>query len=67
MINTINAIYKNGRIIFDSDIAIPDETKVFVSYFENGNDDFYLNSSEYSLDKIWANEEDDIYEELLKK
>lgn len=67
MLKTIDALYKDGQIMLNTDINIPDESKVYVSFWENSIEDFYLNSSEYSLDKIWSNEEDDVYEQLLQK
>jgi len=67
MLKTINAIYQDGRFVLDEGIEIPNKTNVYISYKDNNEDDFFLNSSEYSLDKIWANEEDDVYEQLLKK
>ncbi|MDT3739811.1 MAG: hypothetical protein RO257_09970 [Candidatus Kapabacteria bacterium] len=67
MIKTIKEIYEDWRILLDSDNEIPDKTTVYISYKDDTNEEFFLNSSEYSLDKIWANEEDDVYEQLLKK
>jgi len=67
MLKTINAIYQDGRFVLDEGIEIPNKTNVYISYKDNNEDDFFLNSFEYSLDKIWANEEDDVYEQLLKK
>ena len=67
MLKTINGIYQDGKFVIDETIKIPDKTTVFISFLEKNNDDFFLNASEYSLDKIWANDEDDVYEQLLKK
>ena len=66
MLKTIDSLYKDGQIMLNTVINIPDESKVNVSFWENSIEDFYLNSSECSLDKIWSNEEDDVYEQLLK-
>jgi hypothetical protein len=67
MIKTVHAIYEKGQILLEPNSGIPENSTVYISYKDDSKDDFFLNSSEYSLDKIWANEEDDVYEQLLKK
>jgi len=67
MIKHIHAIYEKGQILLEPNSGIPENSTVYISYKDDSKDDFFMNSSEYSLDKIWANEEDDVYEQLLKK
>ncbi len=51
----------------DKDINIPDDSVIYISYVNNEENNFYLSASQTALDKIWDNEEDDIYENLLNK
>jgi hypothetical protein len=48
-------------------MSIPENAIIFVSFKDNAEDELLLQASESSLDKIWNNNEDDIYEQLLKK
>lgn len=67
MIKIFKSQIRQGKILVNNDISIPDKTVVFVSYKDDSTDDFFLNASERPLDEIWNNREDDIYEQLLKK
>lgn len=65
MIQTIKTKYKEGQIVFNEELNIPNDSIVYISYNVISEDDFFLKSSEISLDKIWDNNEDDVYEQLL--
>jgi hypothetical protein len=67
MLKTFQAKIENGNILLNKNIKIPDKSVIFISYIDNSKDDFFLVSSESSLEKIWNNEEDDVYENLLEK
>lgn len=67
MLKTFQTQYKQGKLILSNDVKIPDDTIIYISYNDNSTDDFFLKASESSLDNIWNNNEDDIYEQLLKK
>lgn len=69
MLKTFKTQYKNGNILLtNAAVDIPENAVIFVSYKDNSSvDDFFLSASESSLDEIWNNNEDDIYEQLLKK
>lgn len=67
MLNTIEAVVKNGQIIPLEKVEIPDGTKALVTLLADDDGEFWLKASEDSLDEIWNNEEDDVYAELLKK
>ncbi len=62
MLRTIKAEYRHGHIQLDEGDIIPENTTVFISFSENSDDDILLQASETSLNKIWDNSEDDIYE-----
>jgi hypothetical protein len=67
MLKTFQTQYKQGKIILTSELKIPENSVIFVSYVDNSKDDFFLNAQESSLENLWNNNEDDIYEQLLKK
>lgn len=67
MYSVHKAIYKDGRLVLKTNDEIPDGAKVLVTVVAEPKQDYLINASEEVLDKIWNNEEDNIYEELLKK
>ena len=66
MMNTVKAIFKEGRIELLEQVDIPEGTEVLVTILSD-EAEFWLRASETSLASIWNNEEDDIYEQLLKR
>ncbi|MDZ7265439.1 MAG: hypothetical protein ONB16_12695 [candidate division KSB1 bacterium] len=60
-------IIQHGKIQLFEKINFPEGTKVLVTIIPDDEQQFWLNASETSLDKIWNNAEDDIYEQLLEK
>jgi len=66
MMNTAKAIVRKGRIELIDQINIPDGTEVLVTILSD-EAKFWLRASEPSLASIWDNEEDDVYEQLLKR
>ena len=68
MVQTIQTKFKDGQILInnDIDIDIPNDSTILVSYINNIDKELNLKGTEISLDKIWNNQEDDIYEQLLK-
>lgn len=67
MLKTFKTQYKKGKILLIKDVSIPEDAIIFVSFKDNQKEEIFLNASESSLDKVWNNNEDDIYEQLLKK
>ncbi len=67
MINTIEAIVKNGHFIPVKDISFPDGTKAMVTIVAEDDTEFWMAASQESLNEIWDNAEDDVYAELLNK
>jgi predicted DNA-binding antitoxin AbrB/MazE fold protein len=66
MMNTVKAIFKEGRIELLEQVDIPEGTEVLVTILSD-EEEFWLRASEPSLASVWDNEEDDIYEQLLKR
>jgi len=66
MMNTVKAIIKEGRIELLEQVDIPEGTEVLVTILSD-DAEFWLRASETSLASAWDNEEDDVYEQLLKR
>ena len=66
MLNTVRAIVRGKKIELLEDIDIQDGTKVLVTLLNDGEDhQFWQKVGTLSLDSMWNNPEDDIYEKLL--
>ncbi len=66
MLNTVKAIVREGRIELLENADIPEGTEVLVTILSDDRE-FWLRASESSLRSVWDNEEDDVYERLLKR
>ena len=64
MTQTIKAVVKEGKIELLEPVHITDGTPVWVTVLSDDSK-FWLEVSEPSLKKIWDNEEDNVYEQLL--
>lgn len=67
MLSTHWGIIQNGKIHLFEKINFPEGTKVLVTIIPDEEQQFWLNASESSLNRIWDNPEDDVYEQLLQK
>ncbi len=67
MLKTIWAVAKEGKFEPLEEIEAADGTKVLVTLIEEYDTKFWLKASQSSLDAIWNNSEDDVYEQLLQK
>ena len=66
MVTTVKAIVREGKIELLEQADIPEGTEVLVTILSD-DAEFWLRASERSLASIWANNEDDVYEQLLKR
>jgi hypothetical protein len=64
--NTIRAIVRSGKIEFLDPVDVPEGTEVLVIVPASADNKFWLAVSERSLETIWDNPEDNVYEQLLK-
>ena len=65
--DTVRGIVHAGKIEFLEPIEVPEGTEVLVAVPSAADNEFWLKASQQSLDAIWNNSEDDVYEHLLKK
>jgi len=65
---TIEAIYENGKLVLPRPLSLPEHSHVRVTIETTDVDrEAWLTLSEDSLTKVWANDADDVFNELLKK
>ena len=65
--NAIWGVVREGRIEPLEDVELAEGAKVLVILSPDDEDKgFWLAASQSALNKIWDNEEDDVYAELLK-
>ncbi|HEY2988339.1 MAG TPA: antitoxin family protein [Candidatus Binatia bacterium] len=67
MSKTLRAVIHAGKIEPLEQIDLPEGSKVLVTLLPDEEVEFWLQTSQASLDRIWDNSEDDVYAELLKK
>ena len=67
MTTTVDAIYENGRIVLPRPLSLPEKSAVRVTIECDTDREAWLRLSEESLTKVWDNDADDVFNELLKK
>lgn len=68
MLNTLWGVVKKEKIELLEKANIPEGTKVLVTVLPDDTDSqFWLKTSQTSLDAVWNNAEDDVYAKLLKE
>jgi hypothetical protein len=67
MLTTLWATVRNGKIELLDSTELPEGTKAIVTLLPDDETDFWLQSSQTSLDTIWDNAEDEVYAQLLQK
>jgi hypothetical protein len=65
--NTVRGIVHAGKNEFLEPIEVSEGTEVLIAVPSADENEFWLKASEQSLDAIWNNSEEDVYEQLLKK
>jgi predicted DNA-binding antitoxin AbrB/MazE fold protein len=67
MLSTHQAIVHNGEIKLLEQVDLIEGAKLLITVLQDDGSDFWIAASQSSLEKIWDNPEDDIYEQLLEK
>ena len=67
MLKTLMATVRQGKIEISEQLELPEGTKVLVTVLPNDEAEFWSQTSQVSLDKVWNNSEDDIYAKLLEE
>jgi hypothetical protein len=67
-VTTLEAIYENGTLVLPQRLEIPDKSRVRVTIEPSDPDrETWLKLSEEALTKVWDNDADDVFNELLQK
>jgi predicted DNA-binding antitoxin AbrB/MazE fold protein len=68
MRTTVDAVYENGKLVLPKPLSLPERSQVRVT-IESGDteSEAWLQLSEKALTKVWDNETDDVFNELLSK
>jgi hypothetical protein len=67
MPKTVWATFRQGKVELLEQIDIPDGARVLVTILPDEEDNFWLQTSQVSLDAVWNNDEDEVYAQLLQK
>ncbi|MDS1347813.1 hypothetical protein [Planktothrix agardhii] len=67
MLRTFWGTVRQGKIELLDSADLVEGTQVLVTLIANHEAEFWLQTSQVSLNAVWDNAEDDIYAELLKK
>jgi predicted DNA-binding antitoxin AbrB/MazE fold protein len=67
MTTTVEAIYENGKLLLSHPLSLPEKSHVRVTIDSDPEREAWLKLSEESLTKVWDNDADDVFNELLKK
>ena len=67
MLRTFWGTVRQGKIELLDSTDLVEGTQVLVTLIANNEVEFWLQTSQVSLNAVWDNAEDDIYAELLKK
>jgi hypothetical protein len=67
MLKTVWATVHQGKIELLEKVEIPEGARVLVTFLSDDEAEFWLETSQVSLDKVWDNAEDDVYAQLLQK
>jgi len=67
MPKTVWATFRQGKVELLEQIEVADGTRVLVTILTDNETDFWIQTSQVSLDTVWNNDEDDVYAQLLQK
>lgn len=67
MTTTVEAIYENGKLLLPRPLSLPEKSHVRVTIETDLDREAWLKLSEEALTKVWDNDADDVFNELLTK
>lgn len=65
MPKTVWATVRQGKVELLEPLEVPDGARVLVTILPDDETEFWLQTSQVSLDAVWDNQDDDVYAELL--
>jgi len=67
MTTTVEAISEHGKLVLERPLSLPEKSRVRVTVESDPERDAWLQLSEQALTKVWDNDADDVFNELLPK
>ena len=67
MTTTVEAIYEHGTLVLERPLSLPEKSRVRVTVESDPERDAWLQLSEQALTKVWDNDADDVFNDLLPK
>ena len=67
VIKTIDATYEDGKLVLQQPLPLPEHAQVQVIIDTDSERAAWLKLSEESLRKVWDNDADEVFNDLLKK
>jgi len=67
MTTTVEAIYEHGKLVLERPLSLPEKSRVRVTVESDPERDAWLQLSEQALTKVWDNDADDVFNDLLPK
>lgn len=67
MLHSFYATYSEGHIALPTNEDIPEGARLLITVLSDNRHKEFVMMSESALNKVWDNEEDNVYEQLLKK
>jgi hypothetical protein len=67
MLKTLWATVRGGKIELLDLTELPEGTRVLITLLPDDEADFWMRSSQPSLDAVWDNAEDEVYAQLLQE
>jgi len=68
MTMTVEAIYEDGKLLLPKPLSLPERSHVRVTIESSDIErEIWLKLSEESLTRVWDNDADDVFNELVKE
>ena len=67
MLKTIMAVFRGGKVELLENVEVEEGTKALVTLIDSNDPQFWLDASQTSIDAVWNNSDDDVYEQLLQE
>ena len=65
MTTTVDAIYEHGKLVLPRPLSLPEKSRVRVTIESDPERGAWLKLSEESLTKVWDNDADDTFNQLV--
>jgi predicted DNA-binding antitoxin AbrB/MazE fold protein len=67
MITRVDAVYEDGKLVLQRPLPLPEHARVQITIDSDSEREAWSKLSEESLVRVWDNDADDIFNDLLQK